>query len=200
MGRNQGPYKTAHTANRLGVLTRSMIKKAGDAFPHLSARGCQIRDFLPIMIKTLKTHMDVGNAAHRDMFFGLTVSWAIEETLIRCKRMFSLPAEEAEKLNKNCILVCKCITSLTKGASEFKHMFNFTIKTHSLLHFGECAKYINPQLGSCYDGEMLMVVVRKLVQGVGRGSKPVVISNNALLRFVHGLGHELRHPEWKWRS
>ena len=62
-------YKTSHTANRLGVLTRNMIKKGKAAFPCLSARGCQIRDFLPIMIKTLKKHMDVGNAAHRDMLF-----------------------------------------------------------------------------------------------------------------------------------
>ena len=36
--------KTEHTANRLGVLTRNMIKKGKATSPCLSARGCQIRD------------------------------------------------------------------------------------------------------------------------------------------------------------
>ena len=138
-------YKTSHTANRLGVLTHNMIKKGKATFPCLSARGYQIRDFLPVMMTTLTKHMDAGNAAHRDMFVGLTTSWDIEKTLVECKGMFSLPVEETETLNKNCILVCKCITSLTKAASAFKNMFNFTIKTHSLLHLGERATYINPQ-------------------------------------------------------
>ena len=127
--------------------------------------------------------MDPSNLNHRDMLLGFEASLEIENILARCRNMYSLPDDEASSLFANCTLYCQCIITLIKKIDPIHSFFNFTLKTHHLLHFGMIAEYTNPQLGSCYDGEVLIGVVRRLVQVVARGS--CISRSNEVIWLIH---------------
>ena len=193
-------YVEFKSKNRLGALTKSMIIKGSAVVPCLNGpRGAQIQDLLPIVRVLFIKHMGRNNLRHRDMLLALTASCKIEEILFSCHGLYALPPREAYDFSENCSLLCKAIVASIKKCDPSEPFFNFTIKTHQMIHFGITGEYMNPQMGSCYDGEVLMGIVRKLVQGVARGSKPLTVSNNALQRYLHALFIDVQNAKGLFR-
>ena len=75
----------------------------------------------------------------------------------------------------------------------------FTENAHLLLHMALFSGYVNPDLGSCYMGEELMAVIRRIVASSGRDSKPITACNVALRKYVRGVGMDLESPYGIWR-
>ena len=190
----QASYKARKTVNRLNVLTKTMIKGYSKTYPALSARGLQIRDLIPTVKDVWVKTMDQTNQTHRIITRGLEATWTMEEVLTRCKDEFALPVEEANLFVSECHTYVGCLTAGIKAYHPRRAYFNYTIKTHMLLHLAECARYCNPSFGSCYDGEIMMAVVRRLIQGTARGSKPLTVANGALERYVHAKSFEVTNP------
>ena len=191
----QASYKARKTVNRLNVLTKTMIKGYSKTYPALSARGLQIRDLIPTAKDVWVKTMDQTNQTHRIITRGLEATWAMEEVLTRCREQFALPAEEAEIFHKECHIYLGCITAGIRAYHPRRAYFNFTTKAHILLHLAIAARYCNPSFGSCYDGEIMMGVVRRLIQGTARGSKPLTVANAALERYIHAKSFELTNPQ-----
>lgn len=79
-------------------------------------------------------------------------------------------------------------------------LFHLTIKYHYLLHIGKIAKYMNPRLGWCYQGESLMHRVRILVQGSCHGVAPEKLGDKVIKKYCQGLAmllvRESQFGEW----
>ena len=65
------------------------------------------------------------------------------------------------------------------------------MKNHYLMHLGVAARYINPLIGSCYQGETLMQVAKKMVKVSAGGSSLTHGTNAAMLKYSYALGFDL---------
>ena len=66
-------------------------------------------------------------------------------------------------------------------------LFNLTIKTHYFLELALVSEFTNPLYGSCYQGEQMMQVVRKLVASTANGCPMEKAGNFALRKYIRGL-------------
>ena len=60
--------------------------------------------------------------------------------------------ENAVKFKDGCFLFGQCLVSLIHHFHPHTPLFNWTEKTHLLLHMGVQSGWINPNLGSCTKG------------------------------------------------
>ena len=74
-------------------------------------------------------------------------------------------------------------------------MFNYTIKNHILEHVALDAQKLHPMWSWTFASEDFMMVVRKLVQSVAPGSKPVHIQNKLLNKYMRRLELHLLPPD-----
>ena len=70
-------------------------------------------------------------------------------------------------------------------------LFNCTMKFHYLMHLGLACRYINPLAGSCYQGETLMQLAKKMVKASAGGSSLTHGTNAAMLKYSYALGFDL---------
>ena len=70
-------------------------------------------------------------------------------------------------------------------------LFNCTMENHYLMHLGVAARYINPLVRSCYQGETLMQVAKKMVKASAGGSSLAHKTNAAMLKYSYALGFDL---------
>ena len=70
-------------------------------------------------------------------------------------------------------------------------LFNCTMENHYLMHLGVAARYINPLIGSCYQGETLMQVAQKMVKVSAGGSSLTHGANVAMRKYSCALGFDL---------
>ena len=71
------------------------------------------------------------------------------------------------------------------------------MKFHYMLELMLVSRYTNPLYGSCYSGEEMMGVVRKLVASCANGARPEVAANTALKKYTRGLAFMLKAQQDK---
>ena len=78
-----------------------------------------------------------------------------------------------DRFRSNCLIYCQSITYLIGAYTPGRAYFNWTPKSHLIMHYAECSQWIHPRLGSCYAGEELI--------GARRGT-----GKQAINCFQHG--------------
>ena len=190
-------YKRKRTRNRFGAITLGMIKSSKKPLPCLSGRGLQVKDLVPVMIDVSKGFLDMGKAEHRDILCGLEASSEMDKILDSHIEYPCLPEAVATKFCKMAFDFGACVTSLVRFYHPEVPVFHHTDKLHLLLHLGLISKYINPGLGSCYQGEEMMGVVRRIVNSSARASKPATALKTSMARYCRGLSFDFcRSQEW----
>ena len=66
------------------------------------------------------------------------------------------------------------------------------------MHMGLVAQFINPSLGSCYQGEGLMQVIKQITKASANGATPKLAANIALKKYSYALTFNIRKSSgWK---
>ena len=82
-------------------------------------------------------------------------------------------------------------TTLITHFQPEQNLFNYTIKSHYLLHFGMVGAYVNPILGACHQGEDLMKVAKRMVCTSAGGSGALASTKKAMQKYMRGLALDL---------
>ena len=135
---------------------------------------------------------------HRDVVRGLALSVRMDAILDSHKWDAVLPEIESLEFLESTHQFNEVITALIGRYHPSPGLFHFTDKNHLLIHLGLDGRFINPGLGSCYQGEELMRIVKQLVGKQSRASKPPLVLSQSLLRYCYGLSLDLYRPDGWW--
>ena len=196
----QAEYAVQRTQHRYTVLTLRMIQSSKSPLPQLSGRGSVIKDFVPVLAKIAEKHLNQRLPQHRYMLVGLHASRDLDKILDSHRRDFILPPLAAKEFQDGCHLFCQCTAALIRCYHPSTPAFHYTEKFHLLLHLAACSRYVNPDFGSCYQGEELMAIVRRILAASSRASQPHVACNTGMARYTDGLGMDLAKPFGFWRK
>ena len=186
-------YKRMKTTTRYNKITHNMIHPPSKQLPQLKGKAAEIKDLVPVIAVILRRRMDPNNEQERDMVDGLDASARIDQTLKDYKSYYRFPPDVAERFRQDCFQFAQCQNALIHHYHPDVPLFNVTPKTHYVLHLGLIAKYINPGLGSCWAGEDLMRVARKLWQAscIGNVSGPQV-QFKSMDKYMFAMSFEMR--------
>ena len=135
--------------------------------------------------------MDNSKQHHRFVELALQESANIDNVLDR-NREYKLPDIDSQALLDSCYNFLAYITALGNYYHPLgTRLFNFTIKFHYLLHIGLTGLYTHPRLGSCYQGEDLMKVCKRIVNVSSDGRAPHVAARTALEKFERALSFSM---------
>ena len=156
------------------ALTKGMFHAAkGDTFPCMKGRGSCNKALGPVLVKLFKRHMKdikVGATAvfnrmdvRQWVFWSVEIAVNLNRLLDEHSRSPSLPDDVAKQFETDAFRFCGLVTKISDALHPHGiALFNYTIKFHYLLHISLIAQYQNPLLGSCSQGEQMMVVVKKV--------------------------------------
>lgn len=169
-----------------------MVHPPSKQLPQLKGKAAEIKELVPVFATIFKRHMDPHDHKHQDMLDGLEASARIESVLKEYKSHYRFPADIAEMFRKDCFTFAQCQNALIHAYHPDVPLFNTTSKTHCVQHLGLIAAYINPGLGSCWQGEDLMQVARKLVQAASAGATTAPqVQCKAMKNYVQAMSFEM---------
>lgn len=142
------------------------------------------------LLAYLKRLLPMDVAHHRDMVQGLGASAGIEHMVRRNKTKPQFSDEDAILFRKLCFRFCQCQDALIRHFHPTP-LFDATVKSNYICHLGIIAQYVNVALGSCWAGEDLMQVVRRLVQSSLFGVSPAKRQVIAMRKYVRAMDMEL---------
>ena len=151
------------------------------------------------MVRVFDRCMDKGDSRHRIVMLGLRASARMEEILKETRGSYRMPEHLSAEFREACLTYTQALTHSIRAYVPGHAYFNWTKKSHVILHYADCSEFIHPSMGSCYQGEELMAIVRRLIQAVARASKPLTASNRALERWLYGMGYKMLPDAQPWR-
>lgn len=188
-------YKKFGAKDRSTTMRHTMALPQGAKLPHLKGKGGTIKQFGPVLEHIFLKYMQAGNVLHALTTRGLRMSVRIDEILAENKHTYRLPPDEAKEFRKCCFDFCKVECALIKKfhrSDPAIPLFHYTIKSQGLMHLGVVAGYINPSMGSCYQGETLMRTAKRVVASSANGSAPLVAANNAIEKYCYAVSFDLQ--------
>ena len=177
--------------DRMTSLSFGMFQNARSKIPSLKLRGNVMKKLAPVLRLVWVANMDVGRAEHRNIKLGLDNCIEIDRLLDDHANLYALPENAGIDLKRNCFEFCQILTALIGHYHPGQALFNFTIKTHYLMHFGQIGMYMNPALGACHEGEDLMKVVKRLVVSSATGLDMQGQIRKAFAKYARGLAMDL---------
>ena len=182
-------YEKMKGNHRVQYLSKTILKKADASVPCLTGvRGVQIRSLIPIVGEILRLRHNPLNAQHRDMLKGLEFSEQFDRILLQNSNVYALSTEDSKALIYAAFEYTKRNVALIRHfRGQDVKLFNLTIKTHYFLELALVSEFTNPLYGSCYQGEQMMQVVRKLVASTANGCPMEKAGNFALRKYIRGL-------------
>lgn len=117
--------------------------------------------------------MVAEDAVHELALRGLKCSVRIDEVLDANQGPYVLPPAAAKEVEDMCFEFFRVNATLVltfHRATPAVALSNCTMENHYLMHVGVATRYINPLVGSCYQGETLMQVAKKMVKASAGGS------------------------------
>ena len=151
------------------------------------------------MVHVFEGSMNEDDVRHRNVRIGLLATAQMEEILKRTRGAYVMSQADSNEFRSACLTYCQALTKCIADYVPHHAYFNWTKKSHLILHYADYSKWMHPSLGSCYAGEELMAIVRRLLQAVARASKPLTASNRALERWLHGFAYKLAPDAQPWR-
>ena len=174
--------------------------------PIFKGSGAEIAALVPKLRKVfVALTQDSGDERHQVVATAFDASVDIEGVYARNRFSFRLGDEDKSILLKKTFLFCQCQTFLIKryhgllpgDGGEMVPLFHYTSKFHYILHMALIGQYTNPLLGSCYQGESMMRVVKKLVRSCAHGSSPMMAGTTSLQKYIAWLHYDLSDLFWR---
>lgn len=187
----QAEYKSMGIfTNRYQTIKRTMVHPSGRKLPLLKGRGLQVKNVGPVLLRLCERYFNMSDPIHTLIIDGLRQSIHVETILSKCSDEYKLPAADAAELNQCiiefCRINCTCVRHFHYQEPSV-NLFAYTMKSHSVMHIGILSKWINPSLGTCYSGETLMPICKKLVRSSASANSPQMASRNAMITYVRGF-------------
>ena len=180
-------YRANGTKTQFQNMKLTMFQNPGK-FPRLKGRGAEIRHLGPALLHVFCEHMVADNRQHRQIKLALELNVRIESIFDDFALEYALPPHASASLLEACYGVTCLVTLLGRHFHEQGvFLFNFTIKSHYLLHIGLISKYMSPRLGWCYKGEDFMQVMKRIIAASCRGTSPAQITTKVMRKYVQGL-------------
>lgn len=175
-----------------------MFQGGGKNFPVLKGKAAEIRGVLPAVTFVFTHHMDRTNTQHKQVKLALEAACEMEALLDDHKDSYTLPPGAADTFAK----AANSLVLLQTALGNYFHargilLFNFTIKSHYLLHLGMLCSHINPRAAWCYSGEDLMAKVKGIVQASTRGANATRIPAKVMEKYVRALGLGMHEDVWR---
>ena len=183
-------YTELQTDTRYNTITHNMIHPPGSKLPHLKGRAAEISRLIPALIIVAKQYIGPDSPVHRAMLTGLELTAEIDKVIRDHKFEPKLKPDIAAHLKATCFGFCREQEFLIRAFRPNFALFNQTMKTHYLCHIGLMSSFVNPSLGSCWGGEDLMQVARRLVKSSQLGNQPDTGQFAAMRRYAQALGCE----------
>ena len=183
-------YRELKVENRYTIITHNVVHPPSSKLPLLKGKASYIRDIILPLLNIAKRLLPLDKPEHRDMIDGLAASHRIEVILTEHKMHPKLPDNVQIEFRKCCFTFCQCQDALIRKFHPEATLFNTTMKSHYLMHLGLLASYINPQQGSCWAGEDLMQVVRRLVLSSAPGLNPAGSQLKAMQKYARAMNFE----------
>ena len=134
------------TNMRIGMFTRESCWR--NMFPKLKGRAAEVKHFGPALMKAFAAMMDRGNVDHQSIHLALQMSVKIDRILDDYPDEFTLPPKAASEFQGAVFVYLNQVTSLANRFNSAGRMvFNITVKTHCLAHFGCRVHCLNPRRG-----------------------------------------------------
>eukprot|EP00438_Fugacium_kawagutii_P008066 Skav236194 [mRNA] locus=scaffold1795:12591:13328:+ [translate_table: standard] len=176
-------YNTNQVPIRYKYLNRlSMFERKGGAYPKLRGKAAEIKYLAGPMLFVWEKYCNQNLQVHRDILLYLKLNFQVEEMLIVYKDSISFPAGESDKFEH---LVTTMLLLLTRIAGHFigEKLFNITQKAHFLQHSAMLARYINPRLVWCFQGEDQQKRMSCLAKTCVKGQRPGMTIAKMLARY-----------------
>ncbi len=183
----QEHYRLHGVSCKFQNMKLSMFENPG-GFPRLKGRGAEIRHLAAPLHFVFCKHMDEANKQHRQIKLALAFSVELEEMLDSFADAYTFPQDVADRFLRSCYSFVALVSALGQHFhNEGTLLFNFTVKSHYLLHIGRVAQYMNPRLAWCYAGEDFMHVMKTIIAASSSGTAPHLVVSKALRKYVQGL-------------
>ena len=131
------------------------------------------------------------SSPYGNLQFELKVDGSLAQLKVPALNVFAFIALACERSHM-CFLFAQCQNALIHHYHPHVALFNMTSKMHYVLHMGLIAQYINPGLGSCWQGEDLMNVAPRLVRAASAGNTPgILVQNKAMDKYVYAMSFEV---------
>ena len=200
-GEIKAEYRKQKVRSRYTVLTRTMVHPASKKIPQLKGKGATIKSLGPVLSVIFARKMDTESHIHVLILQGIKLSTRIDTILDDHQGFYRLPTRVAKTFQTACFDFCRTGAALVKHFHKLTPpvaLFNYTIKNHYVMHMGLVAQFINPSLGSCYQGEGLMQVIKQIIKASANGATPKLAANTAIKKYAFALTFGIRgSSSWK---
>ena len=197
-------YSELKISERLPTLTKGMFHTTAEKFPCLKGRGSCIKAVGPVLEILFERHMHkvrtdtpaatlLGKKEIRQwVLWALQTSNKLHKVMDSHSKSYALPPDAAASFEEAAFRFCGFISLL--GDAIHPHgicLFHYTIKFHYILHIGLAAAYQNPLMGSCMQGEQMMVIIKQLAASCARSNNIHQVTNAAMEKYCRAVGFEL---------
>ena len=143
-----------------------MFKNGPGGFPKLKGKAAEIKHLTPAILEIWQDAMNPADSMHIAVHTCLTASVRLDEILDE-HTGFILPASVADEFLSNAVRYVQHNSLLANYLGL--PLFNITMKLHYMLHGARNAKFLNPRVSWCFQGEDYMQHMRVLAHSCLRG-------------------------------
>ena len=185
-------YQEHKVSSRYNELKVSMYFADHRTFPRLKGKAAELKHLGPALLSALVAFMDATSTQHQHTKLILQMAVKMDQILDEHHDRFKLPDAAAADFQKAAFGFVQLTTVLGHHYHD-RHimLFNFTIKSHYILHLALISRWMNPRRAWCYGGDGMMQVVNKIVQGSLAGSNPAAVIAKVVKKYAQGLGLDL---------
>ena len=176
-----------HYFNRLTMF----VRKSGP--PKLRGKAAEVHHLHKVMLNLWLRHYNEHIAVHRQILLLLRLNSKIEDLLDEYRQDVALPVGPAKDLLDACSTMCHLQSLLYDHFSqEDVQLFNFTLKTHDIIHLAAHSHQINPRLVWNFCGESNMGILKQLGSTCVKGVAPQDACTKMLHHWSYGMHYELQ--------
>ena len=160
-------YRRTKSRSRYGILRMTMFKNGPGGYPKLKGKAAEVKHLTPALLEIWAEAMKRDDTVHIAVHTCLKASVRLDQILEE-HTDFTLPEEVANEFVHNAFLYVQH-NSLLANAHKLP-LFNVTVKLHYMLHGARNAKFLNPRMSWCFQGEDYMQHMRVLAHSCLRGN------------------------------
>ena len=189
----KGLYQSLNIIHRYHYFNRltMFVRKSGP--PKLRGKAAEVHHLHKVILQLWLQHYNENIAVHRQILLLLRLNSKIEDLLDEYRQDVALPAGPAKDLLDSCSSMCHLQSLLYDHFSqEDVQLFNYTLKTHDIIHLAAHSHQINPRLVWNFCGESNMGILKQLGSTCVKGVAPQDACTKMLHHWSFGMHYELQ--------
>ena len=186
-------YKSLNITHRYHYFNRLTMFQRKSGPPKLRGKAAEVHHLHKVMLQLWLKHCNQQLAVHRQILTLLKLNSNIEDLLDEYKQDVALPAASAKELLDKSSSMCHLQSLLYDHfAQENLQLFNYTLKTHDILHLAAHSHQINPRLVWNFCGESNMGILKMLGSTCVKGVAPEDACTKMMHHWAYGMHFEIQ--------